>query len=64
MYNGYGSGSFGEALEERERGYLGRNYCALDLGYEISPLLFGEVLFLKNWSDDSYSVSFRVFRVR
>jgi hypothetical protein len=63
MYNGYGSGSIGEALQDREqglsgRGYLGRNYCAFDLGYEISPLLFGEVLFLKNWSDDSYLVSF------
>lgn len=34
-------------------GYLGRNYTAFDLSYEFSPLLTGEFLLLKNWTDSS-----------
>jgi len=63
MYNGYGSDSIADALTDRQhgvsgQGYLGRNYSAFDLNYQISPLLIGEILYLRNWSDDSYSLSF------
>jgi hypothetical protein len=63
MYNGYGSDSITDALADREhgvsgQGYLGRHYSAFDLSYQISPLLIGEILYLRNWSDDSYSLSF------
>ena len=62
MYNGYGSDSIAEALVDREhgvsgQGYLGCNYSAFDLNNQISPLLIGEILYLRNWSDDSYSLS-------
>lgn len=62
MYNGYGSESITDALADREhgvsgQGYLGRHYSAFDLSYEISPLIIGELLYLRNWSDDSYSLS-------
>lgn len=65
MYNGFGSGSIDGALVDRMPGrsgpgYLGRNYSAFNLSYEITPLLFGELLFLRNWSDDSYTMSFNV----
>lgn len=69
MYNGYGSDSVAEALAAGRKSasgqqYLGRHYAALDLGYEITPLLFGEMLYLQNLTDDSYSVSFNaVFSV-
>ncbi|MCL7488580.1 MAG: hypothetical protein M8357_10455 [Desulfobulbaceae bacterium] len=63
MYNGYGEDSIAEALAEKTRGatgpgYLGRHYSAFDVSYQLSPLLVGEMLFLRNWSDHSYSVSF------
>lgn len=63
MYNGYGEDTVQEALLNNKQGvagqkYLGLHYTALDLSYEITPLLFGEILFLRNWSDDSYSLSF------
>jgi hypothetical protein len=63
MYNGYGSDSIADALIDRQhgvsgQGYLGRNYSAFDLNYQISPLLIGEILYLRNWSDNSYSLSF------
>lgn len=63
MFNGYGNDSLSEGLANRmpgfsRREYLGRHYTAFDLSYEITPLLFGEMLYLQNWSDSSFSVSF------
>jgi len=40
-----------------KEGYTGRQYSALGAGYEFSPLLTGQALFLKNWSDHSQLVS-------
>ncbi len=34
-------------------GYLGKSYTALALEYEFSPLLFGQLLTLANWTDHS-----------
>jgi len=58
MYNGYGYDSIDEALAARTfagsgQGYLGRHYSALGIGYELTPLLFGEMQLLHNWSDES-----------
>lgn len=63
MFNGNGNESIEEAMAKISQGvsrqpYLGRHYTALDLTYEITPLLFGEMLFLRNWSDDSFTMSF------
>lgn len=41
-------------------GYLGRSYTAFDMNYEFSPLLIGELLFLKNWTDHSQLFSINV----
>lgn len=38
--------------------YLGRNYTALGVGYEFTPLLNAEVLAIANLTDHSYLLSF------
>jgi hypothetical protein len=58
FYNGQGFSSIDDSLTAIQQGnytgyYLGENYSALGVGYEFSPLLYGEVLTLLNWSDDS-----------
>jgi len=63
MFNGYGSDSIDDALVKVSRsavgqGYMGRHYSAFDLSYQVSPLVFGEMLWLHNWSDESSSLSF------
>ncbi|MHB8788972.1 MAG: hypothetical protein ACYDBT_03740 [Desulfobulbaceae bacterium] len=63
MYNSFGYSS----IEDADRafaegriapGYLGRNYSAFAASYEFSPLLTGELLYLRNWTDSSHSFSF------
>lgn len=63
LYNSFGYDSIAEADQALaqgtlEPGYLGQHYSALDTGYEFSPLLTGEVLYLRNWTDGSHSFSF------
>ena len=58
FHNGQGFSSITDAVTSIQQGdysgfYLGENYSALSLGYEFSPLLYGEFLALVNWSDDS-----------
>lgn len=58
MYNGSGYNSIDEAGAALEAGrrpspYLGKHYIAFDLGYEFTPLLTGEFLYLRNWTDQS-----------
>ena len=38
-------------------GYTGRDYTALGVSYEFSPLLTGQALLLVNWSDHSQLLS-------
>lgn len=63
MYNSFGSSSMADADQalasgSLEPGYLGQHYSAFALGYEFSPLLTGEFLYLRNWTDGSHSFSF------
>lgn len=63
MYNSFGYSSIEDAdraLADTtlEPGYLGQHYSAFDMGYEFSPLLTGELLYLRNWTDGSHSFSF------
>ena len=63
LYNSFGYSSIAEADRALasgtlEPGYLGQHYTAFDAGYEISPLLIGEFLYLRNWTDGSHSFSF------
>ena len=58
FHNGQGFSSIADAVTAIQQVdytglYLGENYSALSLGYEFSPLLYGELLALVNWSDDS-----------
>jgi hypothetical protein len=58
FHNGQGFSSITDAVTAIQQGdftgfYLGENYSALSLGYEFSPLFYGEFLVLVNWSDDS-----------
>ena len=58
FHNGQGFSSIVDAVTAIQQVdftglYLGENYSALSLGYEFSPLLYGELLALVNWSDDS-----------
>jgi len=58
FHNGQGFSSITDAVTAIQQVdytglYLGENYSALSLGYEFSPLLYGELLALVNWSDDS-----------
>lgn len=39
------------------QGYTGRDYTALGVSYEFSPLLTGQALILANWSDHSQLLS-------
>ena len=39
------------------QGNTGRNYTALGASYEFSPLLFGQAVFIANWSDHSQLLS-------
>jgi len=62
MYNATGYASVAEAeaallAGTLRPGYLGRHYTALDMGYEFTPLLAGEFLYLRNWTDGSQSFS-------
>ncbi|MDW7772451.1 MAG: hypothetical protein SCH71_06115 [Desulfobulbaceae bacterium] len=62
MHNGTGYASIREADEALRAGilhpgFLGRDYTAVDLSYEFTPLLTGEFLFLRNWTDSSQSLS-------
>jgi hypothetical protein len=61
-YNSRGYGSMRELNESNPAGtatelFRGKDYTALGLGYEFSPLLSGEVLSIANWSDPSYLFS-------
>ena len=63
LYNSFGYSSIAEADRALaqgalEPGYLGEHYSAFDMGYEFSPLLIGEFLYLRNWTDSSQSFSF------
>jgi len=63
MYNSFGYSSIAEAdraLADTtlEPGYLGEHYSAIAMSYEFSPLLTGQLLYLRNWSDQSHSLSF------
>ncbi len=58
FYHGSGYNSIAEAnaaliAGSFTGGYLGSNYSALGIGYEFSPLLFGDTVFLYNWRDHS-----------
>lgn len=62
MYNSFGYSSIAAADQALatgilEPGYLGQHYTAFDAGYEFSPLLTGELLYLRNWTDGSHSFS-------
>jgi len=63
FYNGSGFDSindYAEALTatESESTYLGRNYSALGIGYELTPLLNAQMLVMANLMDHSYLLSF------
>lgn len=62
FHNGPGADSvsdYGRAyLTAQNTGvYLGRDYTALGMGYEWTPLLNGEFVLIRNWEDDSYLFS-------
>ena len=62
FYHGRGVGSASDygisSFSATGRGsYLGRNYTALGVGYEFSPLLNGELLVITNLNDYSYLIS-------
>ena len=62
-YNSQGYGYGQEVVTSIQTGPLqsmfgAKAYTALDLGYEFSPLLTGEVLSIANWIDPSYLISF------
>ncbi|MBU2537601.1 MAG: hypothetical protein KKH22_04125 [Proteobacteria bacterium] len=63
FHHGQGYGST-EALDQAlvsgtlRQGYTGRDYTALGVSYEFSPLLTGQALILANWSDHSQLLSF------
>ena len=60
-HNGSGSGSEegyasvlgGPAWEEGEIFLVGRWYSALNLGYDLTPLIRGELTWVQNWGDGS-----------
>ena len=61
-HNGIGYDSIKEAAAalsagKLQAGYPGRNYSGLDISYEFGPLLQGEFLLLRNWTDHSGSCS-------
>ena len=63
FYHGKGSDSASDYLTrysaaQGESSYLGRDYTALGLGYEFTPLLRGDMLAIANLNDHSYLLSF------
>ena len=62
MHNGMGYSSINEVYEALANDtlqsvYLGRDYTAFALNYEFTPLLVGDFLYLRNWTDSSHSFS-------
>ena len=62
MYNEGGYSSAAQAQADLlagtgRSGYLGRQYTALNIGYEFTPLLRAEILHLRNWTDGSRATS-------
>jgi hypothetical protein len=62
FYHGKGSGSVSDygittAASQDDSIYLGRNYIALGIGYEFTPLLNAEMLAISNLIDHSYFLS-------
>ncbi len=58
FYHGGGFGTMDKASTvlftgEEYGGYLGKNYTAVSATYEFTPLLYGQVLLLVNWTDSS-----------
>jgi hypothetical protein len=63
FYHGSGAGSTSDYVTkytaaQGESSYLGRNYTALGIGYEFTPLLNAEMLAIANLTDHSYLLSF------
>ena len=62
-YHGSGASSVSDymtvsTISRGNSSYLGRNYSALGVGYEFTPLLNAEMLVIANLKDDSYLWSF------
>jgi hypothetical protein len=62
-YNSRGYGSVQDVKETIQTGptmglFQGKEYTALGLSYEFSPLLTGELLSIANWVDPSYLLAF------
>ena len=62
-YHGSGASSVSDydtkpAAVQGESTYLGRNYTALGVGYEFTPLVKAEMLAMTNLTDHSYLLSF------
>jgi len=63
FYHGSGVGSTTDYVTkytaaQGENSYLGRNYTALGIGYEFTPLLNAEMLAIANLTDHSYQLLF------
>ena len=63
FYHGSGSGSVSgygtkNAAVQGESAYIGRNYTAIGVGYEFTPLVKAEMLAITNLTDHSYLLSF------
>lgn len=63
FYHGSGAGSVSDYITTPNAAhgqglYLGRNYTALGVGYEFTPLLNAEMLAIANLIDHSYLLSF------
>jgi hypothetical protein len=62
FHNGQGTDSvsdYGRSYfaSQNQKAYLAKDYTALGLGYEFTPLFNGEFLIINNWVDDSYLFS-------
>lgn len=62
FYHGQGASSVSDygittSATQNESIYLGRNYVALGIGYEFTPLLNAEMLTISNLNDHSYLLS-------
>ena len=63
FYHGSGASSPSDyftkyTATQGESSYLGRNYTALGIGYELTPLLNAEMLAIANLTDHSYQLLF------
>jgi len=63
FYHGSGASSISDyftkyTAAQGENSYLGRNYTALGIGYEFTPLLNAEMLAIANLTDHSYQLLF------